>query len=130
MDMPLDTLARANLERDERWRDTDIPSLEFPAGWQVKLLPPFGGAKARFYATNAHGAKISVYFDDCDALGCVGSPYWEAYPVGGNLTVADEEDVTRFLAGEEKELIEFIGNVGCPVRGALAGFGILNEGDE
>lgn len=118
-----DMVARANLEKAEKWSEIKIPPLRFPAGWVVELIPPFAGAVARFKATNTHGVAVSVYFDAHGTLGAVDSPYWEVYPVGGGLTVADEDDTMRFFGVDTTEMIEYIGNLGDPVRGAIVGLG-------
>lgn len=118
---------RNSLEAAEGWHSINIPPLRFPAGWEVRLVLPFAGAMARFLATNTHGGKVSIYYDTLDRLGAVGRPYWEMYVIGGG-TLADSTDVTRFLAGEEEQLIEAIGQVGDPVRGAIAG--LTGEGLE
>ena len=57
-----------------KWRDK-IPTLQFPDGWKVRIIPPFVGATVRFVAEG-----ISVYLDCHDSLGCVGEPYWEIHP--------------------------------------------------
>ena len=41
--------------------------------------------------------SVSVYLDTKDVLGCVGQPYWEAYPIKG--------DAERFLLNESEQLI-------------------------
>jgi hypothetical protein len=120
---PHDTLARAKVEAAEKWRDIKIPPLRFPEGWVIELVPPFAGAVARFVATNTHGVKVSVYYDAHGALGAEDHPYWEIYPVGGDLTVADEDDTRRFASNEQGTamMIECIGRMGDPVRGAIVG---------
>lgn len=116
-----DRVARARLERDEQWQEIKIPALRFPAGWIVEPVAPFAGALARFLITNAHGVKVSVYFDAHGALGAVDNPYWEVYPVKGQLTVADDPEPDRFFGDDTTDMIEHIANLGDPVRGAIAG---------
>lgn len=94
-------ISRYQIESDERWTDwmRSIPSLKFLPEWEVKVIPPFGGAMARFRVS--HGDKsISVYLDVYDCLGCMGEPYWEIYPYEG--------DTFRCLMNETEELIEAI----------------------
>lgn len=92
---------RIGIEHQEGWRDwvKQIPSLKFDPEWMVKIIPPFGGAMARFLI-NLNHARVSVYLDCNDNLGCVGSPYWEVYPVDG--------DVARFLIHETDDLMACI----------------------
>lgn len=80
-----DYMKRYEIEAAEGWRGwcTSIPFLTFPAGIAVKVIPPFGGAVARFIA-RANGKEISVYLDCFDKLGYVESPYWEMYPYEGD----------------------------------------------
>ena len=119
--MAYNSLKRAELEHAENWEHIDIPELVFPTGWRVKPMPPFNGALARFIITNTHDVRVSVYFDPHGALGACQSPYWETYPHSGDLTIADDDDTNRWFGSETTEMLEFIGNLGCPVRGAIAG---------
>lgn len=92
---------RYKIEQIENWRDYihKIPSLKFNPDWEVKIIPPFGGAMARF-TIDFNGNHASVYLDCNDSLGCVGVPYWEVYPVG--------DDVGRCLMNETDELMSLI----------------------
>ncbi len=90
-------------EQDRDWVQK-LPYLSFPAGWQVKVIPPITMAVVRFHVINSNGAHVSAYFDAYDALGYVGQPYWEIYP-------AVDGDTERFLLGEETQMIEAIGKV-------------------
>jgi hypothetical protein len=73
---------RYKIEHEQEWREwiKKIPAIKFPAGWEVKIIPPFGGAMARFMVIVSPTKSISVYLDCFDALGYFGSPYWEIYP--------------------------------------------------
>jgi len=83
------------------WCDL-IPPLEFPSTWKIKVIPPFGGALARFIVVTECG-NVSVYLDGYDQLGCMGKPYWEIYPG------SDEDgNPDRFQMNETKELIDGI----------------------
>jgi len=90
---------RYDIETREEWRKWmgRIPAIEFPAGWQVKVIPPFGGAMARFRVL-AGGKDISVYLDVFDRLGCVGAPYWEVYPYQGDVGRVPMDDVSGLIA--------------------------------
>lgn len=82
----------------------ELPYLQFPAHWQVKITPPFLGANIRFLVkreTTPDKERVSIYFDGYNNLGYFGQPYWEIYP---NC----ENDNERFLLGEEKEMFEEI----------------------
>lgn len=81
-----------------KWCDK-IPYIKFDPGWEVKVIPPFGGAVVRFLV-NYKGNQVSVYLDCYEMLGCMGQPYWEMYPY--------EEDVKRFYLNETDELINCI----------------------
>lgn len=100
-----DGLARCKVESKEKWMEwgIQIPALEFPPGWKIKITPPFAGAMVRFRVSTAKtkpNADVSVYLDVSDSLGCMGEPYWEVYPV--------EDDTERFLMNETDELIKCI----------------------
>lgn len=92
-------------EEKEDWRGMCrvIPPIQFPAHWIIKLMMPFGGACARFMASLDNENWISVYFDAFDRLGFVGRPYWEIYPIEG--------DIERFIVGEEDQLLKKIEKV-------------------
>lgn len=77
-----------------------IPCIPVKEGWSIKPLPPFGGAVARFRVELPSGESKSIYLDCYDRLGCVGEPYWEVFPVGG--------DVGRCLMDEVDQLVNLI----------------------
>lgn len=97
-------LKRIEIERDEEWSEwiKKIPPLKFKDDWEVKIIPPFGGAIARFFIDKGD-KHVSVYLDCYDKLGYVGQPYWEIYPY--------EEDTARVLMEETDELIKIISSV-------------------
>lgn len=78
-----ETRRKVGLEYDRvfdsgRWVE-QIPHLHFPAGWSVKIVPPYLFAVIRFEAYSGQG-KVSVYLDGYGMLGSVEEPYWEIYP--------------------------------------------------
>lgn len=77
-----------------------VPTLNFKEHWNVKILPPFGGAIIRFWVDSPTN-HVSVYLDGYDVLGSMGEPYWEVY--GG----CDEECV-RFLFEEHEKMMAYI----------------------
>lgn len=91
---------RYEIEDAEKWLDIipSFPFIAFPAEWSVQIIPPFGGATARFKVRipgEAH--PVSVYADHYDVLGYWGSPYWEVYPVRGDVGRCDLVDVPELL---------------------------------
>jgi hypothetical protein len=96
-------LERSKIELDEGWRDlvNRIPAVRFRPDWDVKIIPPFAGAKARFWVSRGN-ANVSVYLDEGDALGFMGGKaYWEIYP-------AAEGDTARFYLEDAGEMIEAV----------------------
>lgn len=94
--------ARRVIESKYEWRKwaDQIPYLELPNTYKIKVIPPFGGAIARFIVSNGK-KSASVYLDCYDELGYFGEPYWEIYPcVNG--------DTYRCAMDETEELIEEI----------------------
>lgn len=94
-------MQRYMIESEEKWRQIceQIPPLNFKKEWNVKIIPPFCGAMARFtidYKNN----HVSVYLDWYDRLGYVGQPYWELYPF--------DNDTKRYLLNETEELMKDI----------------------
>ena len=94
-----DISARFRLEQDEGWRHiTDqIPSIEFPAGWKVKIIPPFMGAVCRFLVELPDGRDRSVFLDWFARLGSMERPYWEVYPYRGDVGRCYLDEVDRLL---------------------------------
>lgn len=92
---------RHQIERTEKWAEwvKDIPSIKFPPDWSVQVIPPFGGAMARF-VVSTEKARVSVYLDVYDRLGYFGSPYWEIHPY--------EDDVMRYPMSSVDELLKGI----------------------
>jgi len=78
-------MERLRVERAEEWTDwmIKIPALKFSPDWEVKIIPPFGGAMVRFWIDKGEN-HISIYLDCHERLGCFGAPYWEIYPYQGD----------------------------------------------
>ncbi len=97
-------MQRLKIESQEKWREIckEIPSLNFKKEWNVKIIPPFGGALARFWIGYKEN-YVSVYLDWYGRLGCVEEPYWELYPW--------EDDVKRYYLTETEELLKDIETV-------------------
>lgn len=95
--------ARFKIEQQDEWRRwrQETPLIPMQPGWIMKPLPPFAGAIVRFsMGREGSDNRASVYLDCYDRLGYMGSPYWEVYPVDG--------DVGRCLMHEVDELIRLI----------------------
>jgi len=92
-----------------RWVD-EIPTINFKPDWDVKIIPPFGGAVVRFIVTKGK-ARVSVYLDCYDLIGIYGEPYWEIYP-GYFYTEKDGdivyEDTMRYDMKDTSGLIKGI----------------------
>jgi hypothetical protein len=85
----------------DKWMK-EIPFLNFPSHWQVKIIPPVTWAIIRFRIRTdkmQEGRSISVYLDCYDMLGCVGEPYWEIY---------DGDECYRFLLKNHQEMLDQI----------------------
>ena len=97
-------IERSAIEKKEDWMRwaQEIPPVHFDSSWDVKVIPPFGGAMARFWISK--GANhVSVYLDVFDRLGSYGEPYWEIYPY--------QDDVCRIPMADVAELEEKIAEV-------------------
>lgn len=99
-------MKRYEVERNENWREArkQMPKLRFPADWDVTIIPPFGGAMVRFVVDLPCGAHKSIYADFHRALGYYGhpddespTPYWEVYPVQGDVGRCDIDDVAELM---------------------------------
>ena len=83
-----------------------IPALHFEKEWDVKIIPPFGGAVIRFYISH-NNKNVSVYFDGYSELGYVVDendkpiPYFEYY---------DGEECYRYYIDESEQMMADIKN--------------------
>ena len=95
-----------NLQECRKWA-TKIPPLHFEKEWDVKIIPPFGGALIRF-AIDYNGKHISVYFDGFSKLGWMYDgndnpvPYFEVNYYS--------RDVRRYLMDESEQMMKDIGD--------------------
>lgn len=92
--------ASANCENAFDWRRwiKQIPEIEFPPGWKIKVTPPFAAAVVRFRVRlPEHKNTISIYLDCYEQLGHFGEPYWEVYPYRGCTGRCAMKDVSRLL---------------------------------
>ena len=86
----------------EKWMG-EIPDLQFPPNWKIKIIPPFGCAVVRFMVSDHNGSSVSVYLDCYALIGATREPYWEIYP-GDN----DEGEPERFSMNNATSLLENI----------------------
>ena len=109
-----DRMARYEIENRQGWREeiNRIPFIAFPAGWQIKVIPPFGDAVVRFQVKLPSGCWKSVYLDVRGSLGFFGAdldnpvPYWEVYPCNGDTGrchLDDTEELLKMIATEEED---------------------------
>lgn len=94
--------ARALIESHYEWRKwaQEIPYIKFPGNWEVKAIPPFGGAIIRYIIKHENSAdnSISIYLDCYGELGVVDEPYWELYPdIDGQNWRCGMEDTEELL---------------------------------
>jgi hypothetical protein len=96
------------MEADEDWRGwiEKIPAVTFDPEWAVKVIPPFGGAMARFVVLSGPH-RISVYLDVNESLGLWGGePYWEAYPIADDVARFSLNDTDGLMAAIRAEVVE------------------------
>lgn len=103
MDRPTISAAWCDKFEAKKWLE-EIPFIKFDKDWEIKIVPPFMGAVVRFRVKS--GTKeISVYLDCYSVLGFASSPYWEAYPIGGDTArfgLKDTEDLLKAIREEIK----------------------------
>lgn len=98
-------MARYEIEHKQNWRGEieRIPFLSFPAGWRVRVIPPFNDAVVRFQVKLPSGNRKSAYLDVRNSLGFFGAnldtpePYWEVYPYRGDVGRCDRCDTDRLM---------------------------------
>ena len=95
-------IRRAEAALWKRYREWSykIPHVPFRHEWDVRAVPPHGGAMVRYHV-RYKDAFVSVYLDCYDRLGWVGSPYWEIHPG----ETGRDCDCDRFLLDETQELV-------------------------
>jgi len=97
-------MKRIDIEYSEDWRgkvDT-IPFIKFPSDWEIQIIPPFGGAVARFRVRLPDGRVKSIYLDYENNLGSWFEngdmkPYWEVYPNYGDVARCGQYDIESLL---------------------------------
>jgi hypothetical protein len=80
-----------------------IPFIKFPEDWEIQVIPPFGGATARF-RVRKNNKIISAYLDCYDKLGSMGVPYWEIYPYNGDIYRCEMNEVRKLILAIGREL--------------------------
>lgn len=107
--MDAEVLASLHSQKDEwhKWM-AEIPFIDFPAGWKVKIVPPFAGAVVRFHIRLPDmNDVVSVYLDCYQRLGFYsGFPYWEVYPYKsdiGRCGINEVEELVKMIADRSKE---------------------------
>ena len=94
-----------SLQECRKWGSI-IPALHFEKEWDVKIIPPFGGAVIRF-CIGYNDKHVSVYFDGYSELGLMYDdegnpiPYFEYY---------DGEDCHRYYIDGSEEMMSDIKN--------------------
>lgn len=85
----------------EKWCK-EIPYISFPPDWEVKAIPPYGGAIIRYLIRLKADPIIicSIYLDCYGELGHCTEPYWEVYPYN--------EDCYRCPMGDTQSLLDAI----------------------
>lgn len=94
-------LKSEQIQEYKKWAK-EIPFIPFKEDWEVKPIPPFGGAIVRFIVRRKDDLEksISVYLDCYGRLGAMEKPYWEIYPY--------KEDTYRCYMEEVEDLVNAI----------------------
>ena len=83
----------------------EIPFIKFDNDWEVKVIPPFGAAVARFQIQKGE-AFVSVYLDCYNFLGIFGKPYWEVYPYEGDVYRCEMNNTEELLKAIRESIAE------------------------
>lgn len=78
-----------------------------PVGFEIAIIPPFSGATGRFLIRKTGGGDtdfISVLIDHHNMLGYFGQPYFEAYPIAGDIQRWPLNQSEEMIAAVVKEL--------------------------
>lgn len=102
--------ARALIEGHYEWRKwcNEIPYIKFPGNWEVKAIPPFGGAIIRYVIRHENSIEnnVSIYLDCYGELGAMDQPYWELYPDTDDNTVRFYINETDLLLDKLHEILD------------------------
>jgi len=101
-----DYLKRLHVEEDEKWRTwlEKIPFLQFPLEYKIKIIPPFGGAMARFLVSKDGKKSVSIYLDCFERLANFDGPYWELYPHKGDVFRCAINDTESLVSAIKESL--------------------------
>lgn len=89
------------------WADK-IPFMQFPETWEVKAIPNMCGSIIRYKVRDKKSKLVvSIYLDGYDLLGCVGEPYWEAYPINDDVYRVPFKDHKKLIRRIEREFNKF-----------------------
>jgi hypothetical protein len=67
-----------NVFEAEKWA-AQIPSINFPMAWQVKVLPAYKNAVIRYMVSSKAGSQVSVLFDPYGIHTDEVGEYWDVY---------------------------------------------------
>lgn len=104
----------------------DIPFLRFRPDWEVKVIPPFLGAMARFQVRKG-SAWVSAYLDVYTRLSGLAfgeghTPHWEIYPAAGDACMDVNrfpmEDVDGLMAAIHASIEEQLANAPAQIEAA------------
>jgi hypothetical protein len=103
--------AEYDRKMDTRNIGLNIPYINFPSDWFIRISPPFGGANIRFNIKKFEDSNknVSVYLDCFSHLACYGEPYWEIYPYEGSVYRCDINDVSSLIEAIAHSLSEIDG---------------------
>jgi hypothetical protein len=83
-----------------------IPAIKWPPEWDVRAVPPFGGALVR-YRVQHEGATASIYLDGNNSLGYwEDGPYWEVHPYEGDNFRCNMDETGALVEAVAKSLAE------------------------
>ncbi len=106
----MNTLAkRKEVEKAQDWlgEAENMPWLQFPAEWEIQIIPPFSDAVIRFKIKLPSGLIKSVFLDSRGSLvaGDYPLPYWEVLPFKkgkpGRCRKHEIEQLLGLIATEE-----------------------------
>lgn len=97
---------RIPVERLERWQEISqsLPYIPVRGDWKIRVMPPSGGALARFHVMRGE-AHVSVYYDEYCRLGGWNEGYWEIWPdADGDNARFGRDDADDLSEAIEKSL--------------------------
>lgn len=88
-------------EFDKKYLE-EIPPINFPSNWSVKIIPPMHGSVSRFWIYDEKGEHVSISLDGYRFINKE-PPSWECYPINGTFFKCNLQQTKKLIREIQKE---------------------------